>query len=496
MKTQTTTKGKEKQPVAFAFYRISTDRQQSDRQVEDVRRYCQAMDISLPEENEFKETISGASKLKDRTELKRMLKKIDENPPFFVICSELSRLARSQDAVILINDWTNKGICFISLKENIRTLDKDGNKSPMTDLLLNIMTAINIFELSTIKYRVKSALRKTANAGIWNGGRAPYGYSLKDKRLVINDAEAQIVKRMFEMYANGISNMSIAYKLNIEQVKTKEGKTWTDVKMYKILSNTIYIGKRKWNDETIDQPELKIIDDSIFANVQKRLKNNLNTNQINKQNKYDYLLKHKIKCSCGKNFIGQGRDNTYMCKSRKYKAGCNIKSVGINWLDNEIKKRLMLNSGKLLFDNSGIINKRKDYEDNIKQIEERIKEQKTHQNYLANNIERLGQKMFETKFDTSTELVNKLQKELDDLNIKLSQTIGMIKNPVAIGVIDPARQNEVLNAPKGKRFGPDIFSKMIIDKELVRRVIDVIHIDNDNIQVNLINEKSFVIPRQ
>lgn len=78
---------------------------------------------------------------------------------------------------------TDQGICFVSLKEGIRTLDKDGKRNPMTDLLLGILTAINVFELETIRYRVKSGLNKTVNKGTWSGGNAPFGYDIQDQKV-------------------------------------------------------------------------------------------------------------------------------------------------------------------------------------------------------------------------------------------------------------------------------------------------------------------------
>jgi len=480
MKSNTPGKDKEKTPVAVAFYRISTDKQQTDRQIQDVRRYCDAFGYNLPEKNEFKEVISGAAKLHERKELQALIKFVGDNKPDFVICSELSRLARSQDAVSIIKDWTDKGICFITLKENIRTLDKDGNKSPMTDLLLNIMTAINIFELESIKYRVRSGLRKTINTGTWSGGNAPFGYSIKDKKLLINH-EAEHVKFIFERYADGWGNIKITSHLNLNKIPTKNNKTWTDTKVYKILSNSIYSGKRKWKTEIIDQPELRIVDDTIFTAVQNRLVNRLNNTTINKHNKYDYLLTGKIICSCGKHFIGQGRRNIYMCKSKKYGRGCNIKSVRINYLDNEISNHLN-DHAKLLWDNSGISNKMKVMKDEILEYQTKIHEEKTRQNYFINNISKIGQQMFDQKFDASTELVDRLQKQIDTLNIKLSRTKTFVDNDD-----DKIRSGELI--------GSSILRRMIVDKEMMRKVIDHIDIDNDNINVNLINEKSFVIDR-
>lgn len=475
MKTKTIN---EKQPEAVAFYRISTDRQQTDRQVSDVQKYCKAFGYKI--KKEYREIISGASNLNERTELRALIKYVEDNKPAFVICSELSRLARSQDAVTIIKDWTDKGICFISLKENIRTLDSDGNKSPMTDLLLNIMTAINIFELETIKYRVKSGLRKTINTGVWSGGHAPFGYSIIDKKLVIND-EAEHVKFMFEKYSEGYGTIRITTYLNRNNIKTKTNINWTDTKVYKILSNPIYNGKRRWKAEIIDAPELKIIDDSIYTSVRNRLENRLNHTTINKQSKYDYLLTGKIKCACGKHFVGQGRKNIYMCKSKKYGKGCNIKSVRIDFIDEEIRYHLKQHS-KLLWDNSGLNDKIKEMKDEVLELQTKINDEKKYQNYLINNLPKIGQQAFDKKWDASTELVTRLQKQLDGINIKLSRSKNIVE-----------RNDDEIRS--GEFTGSDILRRMDVTNDIIRKVIDRIDIDNDNIQVNLINEKSFVIDR-
>ena len=102
MKAQTT----DNQLTAVAFYRVSTDKQTNDRQFSDVLRHCNAYGLTLLKE--FQETISGASKLSQRKELCQMLEYVDANRPKYVICSELSRLARSQDAISIIKDWTSK----------------------------------------------------------------------------------------------------------------------------------------------------------------------------------------------------------------------------------------------------------------------------------------------------------------------------------------------------------------------------------------------------
>jgi hypothetical protein len=262
--------------------------------------------------------------------------------------------------------------------------------------------------------------------------------------------------------------------------------------VYKILSNPLYKGNRRWNDEILLQPELRIIDDSTFASVANRLKNNLNNSVINKHNRYDYLLTNKIKCGCGNHFVGQGRHNLYMCKSKKYAAGCNIKSIKIDWLDSEIRKHLMTNYNGLMRDFTGLENKNKELQDEINILEAKINDEKKTQNYLINNITKIGQMNFDKKFDQSTILVQELQNQIDEMNIKISNAriyVDTTRSLAAINSIDDDEIQKLFNY-EGSGY------TQIVEKETIRKVIEEINVDNDIIQVILVNGISFVINRK
>lgn len=480
MKTTTITKSTENQKDVVCFYRVSTSGQDNDRQFADVRRYCEAYDFTIVKE--FEETISGKAELDDRSELKAMLKYIDENPPQYVVVSELSRLGRSNLTLQIIEKLTKMQICFISLKEGFKTLNEDKTLNHTTQLIIDILNGINKFELETIRYRVKSGLRKTANNGTWIGC-VPFGYSVVNQKLIINPSESQTLIMMFQKYSEGWSNNKIASYLNINGIKTKNGVTWKDTSVYKILNNPIVIGKRNWSGETIELPELRLIEDSMFASVQDRLNKKTNVSPINKQSKYKYLLSNKIICACGKHFVGINRSDIYMCKSKKYHSGCNIKNVGMNYLDEAVVS-LLKNNAKLLYDYSGISNKVKEMNDEILILDKQINDEKLTQNYLINNLSKIGQQNFDKKFDASTELVLQLQERIDNLNIKLSNTKSFLSTE------DDIKIREL------RIEGTGILRRIDVDKEIIRKVIDRIDIDNDNIKVSLINGSTFDITRK
>lgn len=435
MKTQTTESQVNK--TAVAFYRVSTDRQQNDRQIEDVQRYCKAYGYQLIKE--FQEIISGASKLSDRKELKEMLKYVDENQPDFVICSELSRLARSQDSLQIIENWTRQGVTFISLKEGIRTLDENKKTNPMTQLLLGILQAINIFELETIKYRTVSGLNKSAAGGTWIGGTVPYGYNLIEKRLVINEDEAQTVNEIFQYYLKGWGSNKIASHLNRSGKTTKEGKIWREQTIHKMLTNTLFAGRRLYKGEEMQTPETRIIDDLTFVPVQEKIKNKKSQPKLDKHQQHEYLLQGKIKCSCGSTFSGRHRDNAYFCKSQKFASGCGVRSVKMSWVDEQVKQKLFINYSSLLGDKKQIIDNTLSLKAELSDVTDKIAKEKTHQNYLINSIARIGEQKFNEKFDASQEYLKTLEAREDEINIKLraSQQFRNLMAPKGFKVTNP-----------------------------------------------------------
>lgn len=91
---------------------------------------------------------------------------------------------------------------------------------------------------------VRSGIVKLVSRNLWPG-KAPYGYEkIKDSPgdMRVLDKEADTVKRMFEMRAEGVPNDSIAQVLNGQEIRTKEGNEWSGVTVGNVLSNTLYLG--------------------------------------------------------------------------------------------------------------------------------------------------------------------------------------------------------------------------------------------------------------
>jgi site-specific DNA recombinase len=377
------------------YGRVSTQNQDYQRQVSDLQTYSQAFKYDVVEV--FTEIVSGVKKRKERKELSRLLEYLDSSPEIKgVLVSELSRLGRnSVETLKLINDITEKKVWIYSMKENIHTFNPDGTPSHTGKLMLNILTGIAEHERETTLYRSISGLKhSTSVLNRWVGGVfLPYGYQREDKKLVIDEEQAEIVKLIYSLYLEGNGVQRIANELNNRKIPTrynlslhkdsiiindrekkKEDFTWKDGTIYSILTNPVYIGEKKGtrNLEGITLTSPVIIEKEIFEAVQIGLKNK----QVKRTTKFFYLFQNKFYCgSCGRTYYPHKRtpkdqnkvskDSRYVCLSKRYKEPCDSYGIGISKINDGVWSVLRNNKSEIDF----ILNLNSE---GIKSIEEQI----------------------------------------------------------------------------------------------------------------------------
>ena len=88
----------------------------------------------------------------------------------------------------------------------------------------------------------------TRKKGKFVGGSVPMGYDVRDKKLVVNFAEAEVIRKIFQRYVEIQSPKLIAMELNEQNIKTKQGKKWDTAHVNRILSNHTYVGEIKYKD--------------------------------------------------------------------------------------------------------------------------------------------------------------------------------------------------------------------------------------------------------
>src|SRR5207244_408794 len=109
-----------------------------------------------------------------------------------------------------------------------------------------VLLSVAELERQLIRRRTSKGRRRRVEGGKWNGGYAPYGYDYAPAKgkLCINEAEAEVVRRIYRLYSGGVSMHETARQLNTEGVPTKRGgKGWWRVQLWWLLKNPAYKGE-------------------------------------------------------------------------------------------------------------------------------------------------------------------------------------------------------------------------------------------------------------
>lgn len=135
--------------------RVSTDKQEYNRQVVELTDYCSKMGWGVAKV--FTNKVSGAKKNEDRSEIMEMLQYIEQNNIDKVCVLEISRLGRNTlEALKVIELLNEKKICLFIKNYNLETLDAKGNVNPITSLICTILLEISSMERHTIIERMAS----------------------------------------------------------------------------------------------------------------------------------------------------------------------------------------------------------------------------------------------------------------------------------------------------------------------------------------------------
>ena len=192
-----------------------------------IKDYCRYKDYDLIDVFEDN-GISGMS-IDKRDGYKGMLDYMKENSVDGVVVYSLSRLGRRMKDVIEFMDLLKKNnIKFFSIKENLNNEDKIGS------LILNIMSSINEFEVENIRERIRDVKREKKKNGLVYG-REKYGFNNVDGKLIKNEFEFNVIKRIKNLRSRGWSWRRISVKLNDDCIKSKDGGVWYDGSLYNMM---------------------------------------------------------------------------------------------------------------------------------------------------------------------------------------------------------------------------------------------------------------------
>jgi site-specific DNA recombinase len=180
--------------------------------------------------------ISGATL--ERPALKRLLADIEARRIDVVVVYKIDRLSRAlMDFAKLVEVFDRNSVTFVSVTQSFNTTTSMGR------LTLNILLSFAQFEREVIGERIRDKFAASRKKGMWMGGFVPLGYDVKDRKLVVNEADAKRVRTIFERFIKIGSATTLVRTLRAEGVTGKYDKLVDKGYIYKLLNNRIYIGQ-------------------------------------------------------------------------------------------------------------------------------------------------------------------------------------------------------------------------------------------------------------
>ena len=183
----------------------------------------------------------------DRPALKKLLRDIEAGRIDVVVVYKIDRLTRSlADFAKLVETFDARAISFVAVTQQFNTTTSMGR------LTLNVLLSFAQFERELASERVKDKVAASRKKGKWTGGTVPLGYDAKDKKLVVNTAEAETVRTIFRRYLELKSFSRLVADLdqrgivtkrrNTKVAKYKGGIPFTYGPLAYFLKNRIYLG--------------------------------------------------------------------------------------------------------------------------------------------------------------------------------------------------------------------------------------------------------------
>lgn len=139
--------------------RVSTDKQEYERQINELTEYCRKMNWQV--EKVFANKISGAVKNEEREEIVELIEYVKSNDICRMVCLEISRVGRNTlEALKIIQTLNENGVSLYVKNYNLETLDSNGKVNPVASLICTILLEVASMERLTIKERMASGRKQ------------------------------------------------------------------------------------------------------------------------------------------------------------------------------------------------------------------------------------------------------------------------------------------------------------------------------------------------
>jgi DNA invertase Pin-like site-specific DNA recombinase len=220
----------------------------------------------------------------ERPALQRLLADIRDRRIDVVVVYKVDRLTRSlADFAKLVELFDAHGVSFVSVTQQFNTTTSMGR------LTLNVLLSFAQFEREVTGERIRDKIGASKRKGLWVGGMVPLGYVSRDKKLVIEEEEAERVRTIFRRYLELGSIGLLLADLRKRGIVTKArrlsdgrnvgGIPFTRGSLAYLLRNRFYIGEVGFKGQVCPGEHPPILDRDLFEDVQQKLTEQRNANQ-------------------------------------------------------------------------------------------------------------------------------------------------------------------------------------------------------------------------
>ena len=443
----------------------------------------------------------------NRPDFQRMMQDIEFGNINCIITKDLSRLSRNSfEANYYIEmHFLERNVRYISVLDNVDTGTKNSNND-----MIQFKTLINDWYSKDISKKIKSSIWARKEKGMYMASIAPYGYtkSKEDKhKLVVNETEARIVKRIYKEYSEGKSIVQIIKRLQDDNIPSPNNNgnngeiryKWREETIRRILSNKIYLGHIEYGKRinlSYKSKKIKyippegwkiaynmheaIITEELFEKVQEKK----NINKTIKKKKHIWELNGLIKCKeCGAKMTLKVEYKRTKEKELKSKKICCLNGLnrykgkecirGSKGLDEKVLNQIIYSNIKEIIKAlnketiQNLIEKKQNelkddcYNENLLNKESEKIESEIKTLYLDYKENLLDEEDYKKYYKEKCDARNRIKRELEILEKSKSNKKNITKEKI----------NNVIE---------DLLNKKEFSKDIVSEIIHDIKIDNHN----------------
>jgi DNA invertase Pin-like site-specific DNA recombinase len=231
----------------------------------------------------------------ERPGLQRLLAEVKAGRVDVIVVYKVDRLTRSlADFAKIVETFDAAGASFVSVTQAFNTT------SSMGRLTLNVLLSFAQFEREVTGERIRDKIAASRRKGMWMGGTIPLGYDVQDRKLVINEKEAETVRHIMRRYLELGSVRALMEDLKTAGIRTKQqslkhggirgGLPFVRGPLYHLLKNRICIGEIPHHDQWYSGEHQGIVDQELFDQVQALLARNAAEHQRGDRAAHSSLL--------------------------------------------------------------------------------------------------------------------------------------------------------------------------------------------------------------